>query len=207
MNKNLKITAAFIRALLKARRPVHPAPVHIGTRGSPETNYLIKHIARQRLLSKPSPVPELGSFTPRSSALKHKMAAFSSLYVVDENKALNPFAGAQTPSVNPAAGTRAGEARPQSEPSPKRTKGGFFLDLEPSPEGEQLCENTGTPALLLPKREGVPFTSGVPGITEQEEEEEEEKPRETEGEGLCAGGGIPFPDLGDETQPLQTGAP
>ncbi|XP_041088043.1 cell division cycle-associated protein 2-like [Polyodon spathula] len=135
------------------------------------------------------------------------MAAFSSLYVVDENKALNPFAGAQTPSVNPAAGTRAGEARPQSEPSPKRTKGGFFLDLEPSPEGEQLCENTGTPALLLPKREGVPFTSGVPGITEQEEEEEEEKPRETEGEGLCAGGGIPFPDLGDETQPLQTEAP
>ncbi|XP_041089337.1 cell division cycle-associated protein 2-like [Polyodon spathula] len=194
------------KALLKVRRRST-----IGTRGSPETNYLIKHIARQRLLSKPNPVPELGSFTPRSLALKHKMAAFrSSLYVVDENKALNPFAGAQTPNGNAAAGTGAGEARPHSEPPPKRTKGGSFLDLEPSPEGEQLCENTGTPALLPPKREGVLFTSGVPRITEQqeeEEEEEEEKLRETEGEGLCAGGGIPFPDLGDETQPLQTEAP
>ncbi|XP_058864363.1 cell division cycle-associated protein 2 isoform X1 [Acipenser ruthenus] len=190
------------KALLKARRRST-----IGTRGSPETNYLIRHIARQRLLSKPSPVPKLSPFPSCSSALKHKMAAFrNSLYVVDENKALNPFAGAPTPSGNAEAWARVQEARPHSEPPSKRKKGGLLLDLEPSAEGEQLCENTGTPALLLLKREGALFTSGVPGITEQQEEEEE-KPWETEGEGLCAGGGIPFPDLGDETEPLRTEAP
>ncbi|MGH0187793.1 UNVERIFIED_CONTAM: hypothetical protein FKN15_025932 [Acipenser sinensis] len=109
------------------------------------------------------------------------------------------------PGGNAAAWTRVREARPHSEPPSKRKKGGLLLDLEPSPEGEQLCENTGTPALLLPNREGALFTSGVPGITEEEEEEEEEETPSCTGEPKRVRfGSALHPELFDQTLPPST---
>ncbi|KAE8619107.1 hypothetical protein XENTR_v10009607 [Xenopus tropicalis] len=67
----------------------------IGVRGSPEMNFLICQIAKQRSKEKREPDPLENPFiSPRNSLLKDKMSAFRNAFqVVDEDEGKPPFPG------------------------------------------------------------------------------------------------------------------
>ncbi|CAH2275049.1 Hypothetical predicted protein [Pelobates cultripes] len=127
------------KSLLKYRRRST-----IGVRGSPEMNFLIRQIAKQRSKMSREPVSLPNLFTsPRNSVLKSKMSAFRNAFqAVEENEGNVPF-----PEFSDERDTchkNESEQQESIEPPEKRKKSfhdaGLLISRDPPAQTEKYAE-------------------------------------------------------------------